>query len=203
MFEKVSFEQFLIDYKSKIGSASADYIQEVYDAIKLPKRSTKYSAGYDFCVPVDMDVQAGIKYLVPTGIKCNLGKIYDKNQPMFCRVDGTALGVPDPNNDYRLSINTNTTYCENTIPYLALYPRSSYGIKYGFKINNTVGIIDQDYYNNEDNEGHIYVSFITDKDIKIKAGDKFCQGIICYTTYFLDEIPVEEIRSGGIGSTSK
>ena len=47
-FEKVSFEQFKGAYTDAIGEASDEQIREVYDSLKLPKRATKGSAGYDF-----------------------------------------------------------------------------------------------------------------------------------------------------------
>ena len=89
---------------------------------------------------------------------------------------------------------------------LEVYPRSSYGIKKGLMLANTVGIIDADYYNNPDNEGHIMICLrnMTDKDIYLEKGDKFCQGII--KQYFLvdgDEYGVGVDRISGIGSTGK
>ena len=50
-FEKVSFEQFKGGYTDAIGEASDEQIREVYDSLKLPKRATKGSAGYDFYAP--------------------------------------------------------------------------------------------------------------------------------------------------------
>ena len=87
---------------------------------------------------------------------------------------------------------------------LEIYPRSSYGIKKGLMLANTVGIIDADYYNNPDNEGHIMVCLknMTEQEITLHAGDKFCQGII--KQFFLvdgDEYGVGNERTGGIGST--
>lgn len=87
---------------------------------------------------------------------------------------------------------------------LEMYPRSSYGIKKGLALANTVGIIDADYYNNPDNEGHIMICLrnMTDIGVELKQGDKFCQGII--KQFFLvdgDEYGVGEERTGGIGSS--
>jgi len=87
--------------------------------------------------------------------------------------------------------------------YLSLYPRSSYGFKYGLRLDNTVGIIDADYYNNPSNEGHILVAVKVDKPITIEAGTSFCQGIIHEYFIFENEILPEDIRVGGIGSTDK
>lgn len=87
---------------------------------------------------------------------------------------------------------------------LEMYPRSSYGIKKGLALANTVGIIDADYYNNPNNEGHIMICLrnMTDVGVELKQGDKFCQGII--KQFFLvdgDEYGVGEERTGGIGSS--
>ena len=62
---------------------------------------------------------------------------------------------------------------------LMLVVRSSMGFKYNVRMCNQVGIIDSDYYNNIDNEGHMWVALQNhgDKDYIIKRGDKYCQGI--------------------------
>lgn len=90
---------------------------------------------------------------------------------------------------------------------LEIYPRSSYGIKKGLMLANTVGVIDADYYNNEGNEGHILVCLKnTAKDgrVFLKAGDKFAQGVI--KQFFVvegDEYGKGGTRIGGIGSSGK
>lgn len=85
---------------------------------------------------------------------------------------------------------------------LQLYPRSSLGFKYGFTLLNTVGIIDADYYNNPDNEGHIMIGFTVRKEINIELGDKICQGIIL--PFMVSELAIpNKDRNGGIGSTGK
>ena len=57
--------------------------------------------------------------------------------------------------------------------------RSSMGIKYNVRMCNQVGVIDKDYYNNVDNEGHIWIKLENhgDKEYVVKKGDKICQGI--------------------------
>lgn len=85
--------------------------------------------------------------------------------------------------------------------FLALYPRSSLGINYGFKLGNTTGIIDFDYYNNNNNEGHIFIDFSTNKDLSLSQGDKLCQGIIQQYFIFGNELNPTKTRTGGIGST--
>lgn len=83
---------------------------------------------------------------------------------------------------------------------LTLFPRSGLGFKYGFRLMNSVGIIDSDYYN-ADNEGHIMVrAYVTEKSIEIKDGERFCQGI--FLPYGIaDNDTALSKRTGGFGST--
>ncbi len=154
MFEKVSESEW-----NKFGGKYGDY-----ENIIIPRRSTTYSAGYDFFSTCDIDVKAGETYVIPSGIKVKF--------------------------DY-------------VSQYLAIFPRSSLGFKYGMKLSNTIPVIDNDYYGNENNEGHILISFSSDKDFKIKKGDKFCQGIVMMFEVLNGEIPPTRTRTGGIGSTGK
>lgn len=87
---------------------------------------------------------------------------------------------------------------------LELYPRSSLGFKYRMSLDNTVGIIDSDYFNNKKNEGHIMLKVYnpSDKIIEIRAGEAYAQGIFKeFFTAEEDEVTAE--RVGGIGSTNK
>ena len=71
MFEKVSYEQFKKDFIKTFGEDfSEELIQGYYDAIKLPKRATYGSAGYDFYCPLDIDIPANTSIAIPTGIRC-------------------------------------------------------------------------------------------------------------------------------------
>lgn len=88
---------------------------------------------------------------------------------------------------------------------LKLYPRSGLGFKYRLQLNNTVGIIDSDYYYS-DNEGHIFAKITNDSNedrtLELKAGTGFMQGIFVeYGITFDDD--TTEIRNGGFGSTTK
>ena len=85
---------------------------------------------------------------------------------------------------------------------LMLYPRSSLGIKKGFRLKNTTGVVDADYYNNRNNEGHIMFDFDSFEEIDFHRGDKYMQGIIMQ--YFkVDEDNTNETRNGGFGSTNQ
>ena len=93
---------------------------------------------------------------------------------------------------------------------LSIYPRSGMGFKYRLHLDNTVGIIDNDYYES-DNEGHILIKLSCDPhtndgrtSVTIKPGDRFAQGII--REFFLaegdDEVDKLD-RDGGMGSTGE
>ena len=88
---------------------------------------------------------------------------------------------------------------------LAVFPRSGLGFKFRLQLNNTVGIIDSDYYFS-DNEGHIFVKLTNDsnegKTVALKEGDAFAQGI--FLPYGITEDDnVTASRNGGFGSTGK
>lgn len=163
-FEKVSFDQFFAAWSDSFSS-NQDEIKKIYDNLKLPKRATFGSAGYDIFSPIDFTIAAGKSLKIPTGIRCKIE-------------DGWVLKI---------------------------YPRSSLGFKFRLQLNNTVGIIDSDYYYS-DNEGHIFIKIMNDtnesKTVELKAGTGFAQGIFVeYGITFDDD--VTDIRNGGFGSTTK
>lgn len=88
---------------------------------------------------------------------------------------------------------------------LKMYPRSGLGFKYRLQLNNTVGIIDSDYYGAK-NEGHIMARITNDsnenKEVVVEAGDGFIQGL--FIEYFITyDDETNGIREGGFGSTTK
>lgn len=88
---------------------------------------------------------------------------------------------------------------------LFILVRSSMGFKYNVRLVNQVGVIDSDYYNNIDNEGHMFIKLQNEgnKDFIVKKGDKICQGI--FTKYLTvdNEENIEKERTSGFGSTDK
>lgn len=88
---------------------------------------------------------------------------------------------------------------------LKLYPRSGLGFKFRLQLNNTVGIIDSDYYYS-DNEGHIFAKITNDsnegKTVDIGAGAGFMQGIFLEYGITVDD-DADGVRNGGFGSTTK
>lgn len=172
-FEKVSFGQFsdswndIIQTEEKDGSETRneEVIKAIYDQIKLPRRATAGSAGYDFFAPVDIILNPGETIKIPTGIRVWM-------EPEWV---------------------------------LKCYPRSGLGFKFRLQLNNTVGIIDSDYYNS-DNEGHIFAKLTNDsneeKTVQIKAGEGFMQGIFVEYGITVDDAATD-VRNGGFGSTTK
>jgi len=155
-FELISKEQFDADFKDT---------NVLYEELMLPKRNTKYAAGYDFYLPYDIEVKPGEIIKIATGVKVMM----------------------------------------NEDEFLGLYVRSSLGFKYNMRLCNQVGIIDFDYYNNIDNEGHMFVRLQNhgDKTVCLKKNDRYVQGI--FQKYYTvdDEEIIENERIGGFGSTNK
>lgn len=162
-FQKVSFEQFKEAWEDTFSDCSD--AEAIYNAIKLPKRATTGSAGYDFYSPASFSVKPGETVKIPTGIRVKIDEGW----------------------------------------VLKLYPRSGLGFKYRLQLNNTVGIIDSDYYNSS-NEGHIFCKITNDsnegKTVTLNSGDGFCQGIFVEYGITIDD-DADGKRDGGFGSTSK
>ena len=161
-FEKVSAERFLND--SVDICPVLELAKDAYENIKLPKRATKGSAGYDFYAPFDFTLKPGETIKIPTGIRCKIE-------------EGWVLKI---------------------------YPRSGLGFKYRLQLNNTVGIIDSDYYYS-DNEGHIMIKITNDsnenKTVEVQKGQGFAQGIFVEFGITYDDDTTDE-RNGGFGSTT-
>ena len=87
---------------------------------------------------------------------------------------------------------------------LMCFPRSGLGFKFRLQLNNTVGIIDSDYFY-ADNEGHIFAKLTNDsienKTIELPQGNGFMQGIFIEYGITWDD-NAEELRFGGLGSTN-
>lgn len=163
-FHKVSLEQFTEGWKDTFGETDEEKIREIYEEIKLPKRATSGSAGYDFFAPVSLTIAPGETVKIPTGIRVEM----EENWVLKC------------------------------------YPRSGLGFKYRLQLNNTVGIIDSDYFYS-DNEGHIFSKITNDtnegKTIEIVAGTGFMQGIFVEYGITVDD-DADAVRNGGFGSTT-
>jgi dUTP pyrophosphatase len=88
---------------------------------------------------------------------------------------------------------------------LFIFPRSSLAIKKGLMMSNSVGVVDADYYNNKDNEGHIMVPIINIKqeEVTIQKGERIAQGIFMSYLKTEDDLSANISRLGGFGSSGK
>lgn len=155
-FYKISFEEFQKYYGND---------KSLYNSYNIPKRSTRYSAGYDFESIIDFTLKPGEMKKIALGIKV------DMNQDEM----------------------------------LLLVVRSSMGFKYNVRLTNQIGVFESDYFNNPQNEGHMFVSLQNhgEQDWIVHKGDKICQGIFTKFLVVDDEEEITDIRVGGIGSTGK
>ena len=87
---------------------------------------------------------------------------------------------------------------------LMIVLRGSTGFKYNVRMTNQVGIIEGDYYNNENNEGHMFLSLQNEgtEDFVVKKGDRLCQGIFVKIETVDNEEEINATRLGGFGSTN-
>lgn len=163
-FFKVSEENFMNAMKEDFPQYTESDIKDMYDSLKLPKRATSGSAGYDFYAPFAFSLPPGATIKIPTGIRAKMD--------------------------------------ENWV--LKIYPRSGLGFKFRLQMNNTVGIIDSDYFNS-DNEGHIFVKLTNDSNegrtVDVTAGMGLVQGIFLEYGITVDD-EADGVRNGGFGSTT-
>ncbi len=89
--------------------------------------------------------------------------------------------------------------------YLGIHIRSSLAFKKHLNLINSQGVIDADYYDNPDNEGHIMIGLINfgDEDVEIKRGMRIAQGIFYRFLTTDDDMSENQIRQGGFGSTGE
>ena len=149
-------------------------LREWYEAIRLPRQATSSSAGTDFFMPFNLNFEAGSTFRIATGIRW---------------VTDTGEDAEGKSADRG--------------KVLLIVPRSGLGFRYGIRLSNTIGVIDADYCDSE-NEGHIIISLVTPsgKTIELPAGKAFAQGIV--VKYEIpDGAGSEDARSGGFGSTDR
>jgi len=163
-FHKVSQKQFISDWKDTFDVTNEVEIIRIYAQIKIPRRATAGSAGYDFFSPIPITLKPSETITIPTGIRVAM----EDNWVLMC------------------------------------FPRSGLGFKFRLQLNNTVGIIDSDYFY-ADNEGHIFAKITNDSNenrtIELPQGNGFMQGVfIEYGITWDDE--AMELRFGGFGSTT-
>lgn len=106
----------------------------------------------------------------------------------------------EPNQDEKIPTGIHVFMNDNNV--LKAYPRSGHGFKFYVRLANTVGIIDADYVNS-DNEGHIFVKIRNEgnKPVTINKGDGMCQ--VIFEEYLItNDDESDGIRNGGFGSTN-
>lgn len=147
--------------------------------LSLPKRATKGSAGYDLTAAVDLVVPSVFKALQKADFEGN---------PVGSTLIPTGVKAYMPENEYLLLAN-----------------RSSNPMKRQLAVPNGIGVIDSDYYNNDGNEGEIFVQVINYglDDVEIKKGERIAQGI--FTRYETADEETDEftVRTGGFGSSGR
>ena len=155
--------------------------------IKLPKRATRKAAGYDF--------EAAEDTVIPSIWKTLFTKDGILDQTALSKKDKTLLAST--------LVPTGIKAYMGEQEYLQLANRSSNPIKNQLTMPNGVGIIDSDYYNNENNEGHIYFQFINYSlaDYTIKKGERIGQGVFIPFLKVDNEETTTAKRTGGFGSS--
>lgn len=108
-FEKVSYEQFFKDMIDTFGMLD-NTVEETYNNIKLPKRATAGSAGYDFFSPVDFELKPGETIKIPTGIRCEMDShwvlmLFPRSSLGFKYQMGMCNTIPVVDADYAYSDN--------------------------------------------------------------------------------------------------
>ena len=157
-------------------------IENVGD-VKKPNRSTENSAGYDFYAIEDIEIKSLEHEQRNSPLWNGYRFVHTEVKPTLIRTGIKAKMGKDE--------------------FLMLANRSS-NPKKGLILANGIGVIDSDYYNNEDNDGEIMFAFfnISNETIEIKKGDKIGQGIFMkYLT--TDDDMATGTRTGGFGSTGE
>ena len=162
------------------------------EMVVVPTRKTAASAGYDF-------------YAAETTVIPSCRNLFE-SAPTFSTL--TFGDMESVVKKFGLKVSLVPTGIKCKLPkgyFLQLSARSSLPLKHWLIVANGVGVIDADYYNNSDNEGHIYFQLINlaPWDIVIEKGDCFGQGIILPYETTSDDDNNDVIRSGGLGSTSE
>ena len=166
--------------------------------LELPMRKTEYSAGYDLVAADDIVIPSYYNMMEETLERLAVEIAKDQYLSLETMAELTKQA------DFRPTLVSTGMKCklaEGT--YLELSVRSSTPLKHWLILANGVGIIDADYYNNESNEGEIFLQMInlSPFNIMIKKGEAIGQGIIMPWGVTEDDFSITE-RVGGFGSTN-
>lgn len=104
-----------------------------------------------------------------------------------------------------IKIPTGIKVCMDDSDFLMLVIRSSLGFKYNIRLCNQIGIVDADYFNNKQNEGHILLKLQNEGSVPwtVNKGDRLIQGIFVKYLKSNNDTNNDILRTGGIGSTNK
>lgn len=165
------------------------------DGINLPYRSTQQAAGYD--------IEAANDFVLPSIWKLGFLKVLwaIKHQQDVSEEDmQKAKDVLRP-----LLVPTGIKAYMQPDEMLVIANRSSGPLKRGMVLPNGIGIVDADYYNNESNEGELFVQMTNFGliDRKIKKGDRIAQGIFVPFLTTDDDANKGTTRIGGFGSSGE
>lgn len=196
-FHKVSREQFILDWADSLGEVTGNKIvlenKEVAEDIeRLEDEETKVVSEDRRVKEISEAEKIYEKIRLPH--RATAGSAgYDFFLPFsILLLPGETIKIPT---GIRAEMEPGWV--------LQLYPRSGLGFKYRLQMNNTVGIIDSDYFYS-DNEGHIMMKLFNDgregKTVELKAGMAFAQGIFMEYGITVDD-EAEGVRNGGFGST--
>ena len=160
----------------------------------LPVRKTKNSAGYDFEVAEDIIIPSFYQHF--STMLANIDPAHPNTLDEFAKITKETKAKPT-------LVSTGVKCYLEEGYYLELSVRSSTPLKYWLILANSVGIIDADYADNEDNEGEIFFQIInlSPAPIQLYKGDIIGQGIIKKYEVTDDDKAIGE-RQGGFGSTS-
>lgn len=182
-----------------------------YEDATLPQRSTAFSAGYDFFAVEQVYVPSLFAIESDNKAKENIEKIETL-------LKDSVIDYEDFMKMIQEAVSDVDAYAEHYKPVLVktgvkakfpsnealfLFNRSS-NPKRGLYLATGVSIVDPDYYNNEDNEGHIFIPFInlSQDDYMIEPGDRVAQGAFMNFN-LVDDDTADGERSGGFGSTGE
>lgn len=176
-----------------------EFIDKYVDAgLSLPERKTASSAGYDFVCAEDTVIPS--LSIMTKNVKEALAVAIEDDQYL----DLATMAELTKQSGFRPTLVPTGVKCKMLDDcYLELSVRSSTPLKHWVILGNGVGIIDADYYENPDNDGHIYFQLInlSPFNIIIKKGEIIGQGIIHHYETIENDNACGD-RTGGFGSTS-
>ncbi len=190
--------------------------EDILDGSFIPQRADNRSAGYDFKAAKNIIVPSLINtykkmrtsLIHKENHSSDIGEIEEIEKLLDLNVVFSLNDIEKFNKVYGFKATLVPTGIKAEMDdnnVLKIYPRSSMGCKSLLTLPNNVGIIDASYYNNPDNEGHIYIPMInlSPFDILIKKGDRIAQGIFVDYHTTEHDLPQKESRTGGFGSSGR